>query len=274
MSRSLLTSLAGVIAAFPAGAQTPASYRFQPRDTIRYQELTTGSVTMQVPQRQVTVRTSHLGTVAMVATGSGNAVRAWYEALELSQDGVTPQPNRPGTSTLLRQPFHLRITPTGHITIDSVPAISPEIAQMTDLTRQFDDFLISLPETALTRGAQWADTLVHTRPGRPTDTYRGHRIRSYWVRGDTSIAGKQGVVVEVTQRVEIHGTAPLPGQDATASTQLTGTENGVAVFSPALGRLIARAREGSLTGQLTVVGAAMPPIAQAWQYTSTISMLH
>jgi hypothetical protein len=228
---------------------------------------------MQLPQGPLVVRTSHLGTVAMAGTGAGNAVRAWYEALELSQEGVTPQPSRPSTSRLLRQPFHLRIAPRGHITIDSVPAIAPEIAQMTDLTRQFDDFLISLPATGLTRGAQWADTVVHTRPGRPTDTYRGHRIRSYRIRGDTSIAGEQGVVVEVTQRVEIQGTAPLPGQNATASTQLSGTENGVAVFSASLGRLIARAREGSLTGQLTIVGAAMRPIPQAWQYTSTTSML-
>ncbi len=263
--------LTALLAVGPARAQDGPEYGFPPGDTLRYSERTDGRVTIETPNGPAQVTSVHVATIAVTRT-AGDTARAWYESLLLRSAGPGAQRKEPNTEGLLRAPFTLSISGRGTVRLHAFPQMPESIAEITDLTRQFDDFFITLPATTLKPGLTWSDTLFSTRPSRPRDTFSSRHVRSYRVERDTVVGGVPAVIIRLDQTLQLDASSPLEDGVAVHST-LEGMETGTAIFAPTRGRLVARSRTGSLRGMFRMTSpsgrAEMP---QSYDYTSTLSL--
>lgn len=270
--RSAVVRGAGVVAVAVGAVVMPlsAQYRAAPADTLRYAELTRGRVAMAMPSDTVVIRSLHEAVVAVTFPSPGQG-RAWYDSLALESEGPMGA-DRPATATLLRQPFTFAFAPTGWVEQVRAPDIPADVAAITDLTRQFDDFFITVPSGGLRVGARWSDTVENSAAGRETDRTTTRHVRSYVAERDTVVAGVDAVLIQVQQTVEIASESDLRDQNLRVSTRVTGTEDGWALFAPGAGRLLERHRRGSLAGQLTMQpdGATPASISQRYTYESRL----
>jgi hypothetical protein len=252
-----------------AAAPAAAQYRVEGPDTLRYHEVTRGTARLHAPTGLVRIETLHDAEIALAFVAPGRAT-AWYEALTLEARSPGFGSRRPGTAVLLGRTFTLDVDPAGRVVTTGIPRIPETISAVADLTLQFDDFLISVPEGELTTGRRWADTLHHDQPGFVTDRYDAHRVRTFRVLGDTVFEGLAGKLIEVRVAQTLTVSSLLqPG--ATAAARISGTEEGIAIFAPAEGRLLLRTRAGSLRGRMTVADPAQPYSARYdWRYESRI----
>jgi hypothetical protein len=252
-------------------AQAP-QYRRAAGDTIRYREVTQATSEITSPQGALTLRSGHEARLA-VAFARGDTARAWYEALKLRSE--FPGGERvPATAPLLGKPFVLTLDARGGVETLSVPEFPQEVSEASDLTHQFNDFFVRLPASALRPGLEWTDTTRRETPNAAGRTVRTTRIGRFRVRGDTTVGGVRGVVVEarMNNRVETAGPSPTPGIEL--RTLQEGTETGLFVFSPERGRLLARRRAGSLEGHIEFIGGPQPmKLPQKMKYESTIEIL-
>jgi hypothetical protein len=249
--RHLLVLVAAALVPAALHAQAP-EYRRPPGDTLRYREVTRAVSEITTPQGKMTLRSDHAARIA-VAFAAGDTARAWYEALALRSD--FPGGERvPQTAPLLRRPFVLTLGARGELATLSVPAFPAEVAESADLTHQFNDFFLKLPAVPLRRGAEWTDTTRTEATNAAGMTLRTTRIGSYRVRGDTTIGGTRAVVIEARMRNRLvsSGPSPTPGMKLNALRE--GTETGTMVFAPATGRMMRRARTGTLSGHVEFVG--------------------
>lgn len=269
---SLLLTLSAVCATtVRAQGSSVARYRFG-SDTLRYSEQTVSQVTMRVPGGEMVVKSSHDAGISIRGIGEGQA-QAWFDRIVLRQDGPGQATQAPATDVLIGKPFTLAITATGHLQTQGVPPIPAAVGAVTDLSRQFDDFLVTLPSQSLAAGVVWSDTVVHRRGSRTDSASSTRHIRSYRVERDTMIAGARGVVLAVDQFVRVESTTPMPGRPLQMHTLLEGEEHGTAVFVLSSGRLHSRERRGALSGALTITGGPQPTtIPQRFEYTSTLSL--
>jgi hypothetical protein len=269
MNVSRLALFCAVVFPSPAAGQ----YRMVPTDTLMYSEVTRGVVHMSAPTGLVTVSTLHDARIGVVFPTPGTA-HAWYESLLLQQNGFGGE-SRPVTDAVLRQTFQLRFDNRGTVTLERAPSFPEEIAAITDLTRQFDDFFISLPAQELAIGSSWVDTVVNNQAGRPSDSSKTRNVRSYVVERDTMIDGVKGLVVRVTQDLDMDLSSDMPEQNMTVNSRLTGTEVGWAIFSPVAGCMLERQRSGDLKGELRMQPAGMAPITvqQRYEYDSRIRLV-
>jgi len=250
-----------------------ASYRFPPNDTLKYREVTESRIELRTQQGTVTLTPRHDAIIALV-TDRGDTVMAWYEALTLSSVG--PQGEwRPSTNAALNLPFRLVVTRGGQVTTVSLPSFPPEIASRTDLTRQFEDFFISLPLSGLRPQATWADTLESTRATSPGDTYHSRHVRRYRALRDTVLAGGLGaVVIAFEQEITVRSSSPMPNAPVTIHTRLEGREEGTAVFAPASARLLWRVRRGRLEGEQVLRGEGREmTVPMSYEYSSSLDAL-
>jgi hypothetical protein len=265
--------LAAAVALLPAAvdAQAP-QYRRAPGDTLRYGEVTRAVSEITTPQGKMTLRSDHAARIA-VAFAAGDTARAWYEALALR--AAFPGGERvPQTAPLLGQPFVLTLGARGEVATLSVPAFPAEVAETTDLTHQFNDFFPKLPGVALRPGAAWTDTTRTETPNAAGRTLRTTRIGSYRVRGDTTVGGTRAVVIEARMRNRLESSGPSPTPGMTMNTLLEGTEAGTMVFAPGTGRMLRRARTGTLSGHVEFVGGPAPVrLPQVMTYESAIELL-
>jgi hypothetical protein len=259
-------------AALSLVAQVATAYRFAPGDTIRYHERTDGRTEYRTPRGPVELRSEHDAVIAL-AGGVGDTTRAWYEQLRLRQIGGG-EDKSPETGSLLGQPFSLRVSPRGEVTMLAAPPMPASLRGVTDLSHQFDDFLIVLAGEPLRIGVAWADTVTLARPGSATENERSVHARSYRVVRDTLVDGVAAVVIDVRQRIRIEATAPGPQPGLVAHTVLEGVDTGIAVVAPSVGRLLGRTRTGSLSGRLTYTGSpSAMSIPQTFVYTSAIRLV-
>ena len=256
-------------------AAQQASYRFPPDDTLRYREITEGQIRMRppLPPGAVTLKTLHDAKVAL-ATEGGDTVTAWYDELTLSVAG--PEGNKqPPTNGALGLPFRLVVTPAGHVTTLSAPAFPTEIAILVDLSRQFEEFFISLPPSALVPRATWADTVENSTSGGFVYKYHTRHVRRYRALRDTILpGGLAGVVIALEQQITVRSSRRAPNAPVTVHTRLQGRETGTAVFAPAAARLISRARRGQLEGEqvLSAEGRAIT-VPMSYQYSSRLAAI-
>lgn len=270
MNLRILWVLAAAAVLHPS--TSAAQYSRSAGDTLRYQEVTEGRARVQQPGGTLDIRTLHDGVLALAFSGGDEAV-AWYERLHLEQHGPQGQRQKPSTRSVIDQPFHLTFAATGRISTIGTPSFPAPIASMTDLTQQFRDFFITIPEGDLPVGREWADTLLHTTAGRPRNTFRAHGIRSYRVEATTEVRGDAAVVIRVSQRMELEGTSPLDQPGMRAASRLTGVEEGQAIFSPSTGVLLSRERRAVLEGELTLHGGPETlRFPQTYEYYSSLSL--
>lgn len=253
----------------PLAAQQ-ATYRWSPKDTARYHEITEATMVLQLPARVVTINTRHDAVIALMRE-AGDTLTAWYEVLTLSRTGPQGESQTP-TNGALHLPFRLAVTRSGRVTTVAAPTFPAEVATHADLTREFEDFFISLPTAALKPQAAWADTVLSSKAASPAETYESRHIRRYRVVRDTVIAGGAAVVIALEQDVTLRSSGPIQNGVATVATHLEGSETGTAVFSPATGRFIARMRKGHLAGEQVFTGMGREITAPlTYDYTSSLA---
>lgn len=262
-----------LLAGSPGIAQsaTRAQYRLG-SDTLHYVEATTTRMTMQAPTGEIVVQTAHDAAIALRGIGAGRA-EGWYEKLALRQEGPGAAVMTPDAGAALGQPFDLLLTPTGRLDTQRAPVMPASVAGITDLTRQFDDFFITVPSQALRPGVTWSDTLVRTRGTSKDSSSVTQHLRSYRVVSDTTVAGRRGVVITTAQSIRVESAAPMRGGSMRAVTVLQGDETGRAIFLPEAGVLLSRERRGLMTGQLEMVGGAQRIVVpQRYEYTTKMGL--
>ena len=257
-------------ALLPAAAQAQAAqYRRVVGDTVRYREVTHATSEIAAPQGAMTIRSEHDARLAL-AFARGDTARAWYEALSL-RSAYPGGESVPETALLLGRPFLLTMGARGDVATLATPELPKAVAEVTDLTRQFEDFFVKLPAGPLRPGLEWTDTTSRETPLAAGRTLRTQRIGRFRVRGDTMVGGARGVVIETRMQNRIESTGPSPTPGMNMRTLQAGTETGTFVFSPAEGRLLARSREGALEGEIEFTGGPQPVrIPQKMTYQSTI----
>ena len=251
-------------------AAQQASYRFPPRDTLKYHEITLSRIELRPARGPVTLTTRHDAKIALT-TDRGDTVTAWYEELSLSS--TSPQgERRPSTDGALHLPFRLALAHGGQVTALSAPSFPPEIASQSDLTHQFEDFFISLPASAIRPLASWADTLESSTAGSPRDTYQARHIRRYRALRDTVLAGGlAAIVIGFEQEITVRSSSPMQNAAVTIYTRLEGHEEGTAVFAPAAGRLLSRNRRGHLDGEQVLKGEGREvTVPMLYEYSSSL----
>lgn len=252
--RWLLLTL--VVGAVPGALQGQGEYRRTAGDTLRYREVTDDTTRITLPQGVIPIVSSHDAVIALTFLGADSA-RAWYQSLALS--AITPQGRvAPTTMTLLGKPYRLQVSPLGAVRLVSAPAMPPEVAQLTDLTRQFDDYLVRLPGGPLARNRSWTDS---TSRGATTDGGAKVSIRQqgeYRVVGDTVTDACTCILVASRVRLSISSSGPGPSLQAVTTTDVSGVETGIFLWDPARGRMVSRRRAAQLTGTFRVTGVPQP----------------
>ena len=255
----------------PSAAQERPQYRFG-RDTLRYDEQMYATLTLHAPQGVGRVTSLHTARLSLVAYASG--VRAWYDALDVAQQMAGLGQQRAATARVLRQPFSLTVSDRGVVRTVQAPAVPADVGLISDLTRQFDDFLITLPAQALRTGVVWSDTIVSTRGARADSTITVRHVRSYRVEADTVVDGIAAVRIAVRQRLDMKSQLPVPDGGGMGQTDLAGDETGVAIFAPARGVLLSRERAGTLTGMLRITsGSQVKDYPQRVEYSSYLRLI-
>ena len=262
--------LVALSASTTAHAQN-TTYRRSSTDTLRYHEVTLGSIAITLPQGSVALRHKFDSSINLLLN-PGESARAWYEALAIeatSEQGV----KKPSTADILGQPFTLNIDARGNVKVLTTPTFSKEIDGVSDLRHQFDDFLIRLPAKPLARNLEWSDT---SKIGNTDSTGKYSRLTAavrYRVLSDTTVNGERGVVIMMLQNLTLESGGPLEGQPLNAVSVMTGRDSGTVVFSVSAGRMLARERNGTLSGTLAYTGGAQPfTMKQQYQYQSAITL--
>jgi hypothetical protein len=217
------------------------------------------------------MRSEHDATVAVVRL-RGDTAHAWYEALTLGMTSPMGD-RRPATDAALRAPFTLRLDARGRASLISAPTFPPTFEGVTDLSHQFDDFFVRLPAQPLRVGLAWSDT--STRTDSTAEKFmRWHAVAAYRVERDTVVEGVPALIVRMRRQLQSRAEGPVPGQPARAQTTMTGTDEGYFVFAPTVGRLLARRREGRLSGDIIMRGGSGEmAMKQTYTYTNALDAI-
>ena len=265
---SLMSAVLAFVAAVSANAQT--TYVFG-HDTLRFRETTNAEIRLTTPQGDLPMKSDHAATVAVMRQ-TGDTVRAWYEALNIGASSPMGE-QRPATTEVLKQPFTLTMTPRGKVRLVAAPAFPASFQAVTDLSYQFDDFLVRLPAKPLAIGLAWTDTSALADSTSEKSSNR-QAIVSYRVERDTVVNGTPALVISMKQQLRIRTSNAAP-QGGRVDANLEGMDDGIAVFAPKEGRLLGRKRAGQLTGLLTMRGGPMGEMAmnESYKYTSALDAL-
>ena len=269
MRTGILRILGAFVTSTPLAAQDAPQYRFMSADTLQYRETSTGSMELFAPQGTIPLEVTHDALIAIVG-GKRDTVLAWYDSLAIST--TSPQGvNAPATRSVLGRRFALRVTPRGSVRTIRTPAFPPAFEGISDLRHQFFDFFLPLPDSPLTPGLTWTDSLTQqdsTAAGRHTLLTRQG---TYRVLGDTVIDEHQAVVVESVVRQSMMSWGPMEG--VTATSDLSGEERGQLYWDPARGRLLGRSRSAMLEGMVVINGPRPTEMMQRLEYRSTLTLV-
>ncbi|MEO6525143.1 MAG: hypothetical protein ABIP93_00820 [Gemmatimonadaceae bacterium] len=265
MQRSLIAIALLLACALPAAAQTT----YAPSgDTLRFRQVTQAKITLTSPQGEIPVTIEHRALVSVVRT-KGDSARAWFDSLMVASSSPAGD-LRPATDSALRTPYLLTFDPRGRVRVVQVPKFPATFEGITDLTRQFDDFFLRLPDKPLAIGLAWSDSATRS------DTTNGRTSQwatnvDYRVERDTVVGGVPALIVGMKQRVRVNGEGPVPNQPMRATVVLEGTDDGFVVFAPRAGRMLGRRHQGSLQGDIFLKGGqGEMRMKQAYSYTGTV----
>jgi hypothetical protein len=243
------------------------SFRLAVGDSLVYLEKSQNVITIQAPQGAVEMKSWHDGHIAIVGRSSGRA-QAWYRSLILKNEGPGGVTQTPDTKAMLTAPFELEIRPNAKIRVISAPVMPDAIAAITDLTRQFDDFLIKLPTEKMAPRLAWSDSIT-TKSSKPNGTYEGTYVSEFTVQGDTTIGNARVWKVGVVSQITIESS--MPGEAGTLTATIGGVDSGFALIRSTDGVMLRRVRRGDLKGKMKMTsGNRTIDLPQTVKYESTI----
>ena len=238
-------------------------------DTLRFHEVTTSEIVVDTPKGPVQVGTDH-DAIMVVTFGARDVAHAWYDSLAIG----LRSPNghlRPETGDALHKPFTLRFDARGRVRTSATPQFPESFRGVTDLRLQFDDVFLRLPGRPLRLGLTWTDSVATVHGTKAAGQTRSRRVIRYEVLRDTSVHGIAALVIGVRQGMRIVSTQPVRDQPLTAHSTLVGNDDGIYIFAPATGRLLARRRTGALKGEIRYTGGPEPiTLPQRMTYTNSL----
>lgn len=251
-------------------AQAVSVYRHTPTDTLRYREVTQGSMELTTPQGVVPIRTFHDARMAL-AFGQRDTVRAWYTALAISATSRQGE-KTPDTRAALGIPFVLTLDSLGHAQTLTTPTFPQTFDNVSDLRLQFADYFVPLPAQPLAPGVTWRDSLILVDSVPAGKRYEMRRWGEYRVVGDTVIADHRSLIVSAVVRVRMRTTTA--GQGTPVSSELSGMDRGQFYWDPLRGRLLGRTRAADLGGTLHMgAGARGANFAQRMHYVNRLELV-
>jgi hypothetical protein len=262
---SLLLALAA-----SAGAQT--TYDRTPGETLRYREVTEGATEVSSERGAGWIDTFHDATLA-VTFGRGDSARAVYEALDLGL--TTPRVEfDPDTDGALGLPFELAFPASGRVRLVSAPVFPDDVSDITDLTRQFDDFFLPLPAEPLAVGLTWTDSTRTASEGPDGEAEEDWSRGTYEVVADTVEGGRRVLLVEAVIEKGSRSVGTDGELGLTTTHEMAGTERSVFAFAPDPGVLVWRDRTGRMAGRTTLAdGEGSDERAVTYAYESTIDLV-
>jgi hypothetical protein len=266
MKRYLAATALLVACALPASAQT--TYAAPSGDTLRFREVLQGKVAVTTPQGEIPVTIEFRSTIGVVRM-RGDSARAWYDSLSMVASSPAGE-QRPAADSALKQPFRLAFDSRGRVRLVQAPKFPSSFQGLTDLSQQFNDYFLRLPEKPLVVGLAWSDSSVR-RDSTADRTSRWATVAEYRVERDTVVDGVPAVIVAMKQRITVNGDGPVPNQPMRATSVIEGGDEGFFVFAPRAGRLLARRRTGKLEGDTFLRGGGQEiAMRQSYTYTSTL----
>ena len=267
--------VAGACSASSAEAPRESQPR-QPRvalaevgDSVVYLEQTTAITFLARPGDTLAVTSRHDAVIHVVRTAP-DTLEGFYEHLVVRFEGGQ-QTRQLDTDSLLGERFVLH-DERGRIETVSAPVLPPNIRQMTDLRRQFDDFFLRLPDRPLEIGGEWVDTVRLSATEGQGSTGRVS-VERFRVRADTMVDGLPALVIDYETVIET-SMRSAPTTQGTLTSTLTGGEEGTFVYSPAREILLRRHRIGVLEGELVLEGnLETRRFPQSYSYESRIAVL-
>ncbi len=245
-------------------AQVP---KYQKQDgSLVYNEVTISFATVIAPQGDIEMKSTHDATIELSFGPDDNAT-AVYKELSLSLE--SPQGIiEPDTDMALDSPFMLVFPKDGRVQTIEVPDFSDEISAVTDLSFQFYDFFLPLPEVPLSPATTWTDSLKHT-----DDNETSWTRTEFVVVGDTTIGADVATIISYESTSRTESEKPGPGPGITTRAEINGEETGQFFFSVERGVLTGRERQGSRTGTIDFVGTPQPvQMGHQSTYSSTIRL--
>ena len=251
------------------GSAQSTAYRRSRSDTLRYREVGETVNTMSGRGGDF-VATNHHDALVAVAFGGADSAVAWFDSVALKS--TSPRGTfEPNTAPVVGKPFHLLFDARGRVETLATPTFPESFAAITDLSTQFDDFFVRLPDAELEIGLSWADTVVR---GDSASAESWSRYRSEWelhVVRDTVVDDRLAFVIESYQILSTSSLGPVEGEDLQLRSELSGEERSVVVFVPGAGRMLSRDDAGELRGTMEMTqGGSVVRLAHEYRYTNSI----
>ena len=253
-----------------AFAEAP-SYRLSQADTMSYRYVSDGTIVTKAAQGTMNgaIRVDAIAVLAGDAADSATVSLKRLVVIQRGPEGV----ERPNTDAVLGLPYRLHFPGSGHVTVVRAPELPKEMESVADVARQLESMFISLPASSLEPGVAWADTLRQVKED-GKDKSESTTFREFKVLRDTLVAETPSVVISVQEKRKVRGRRHLEEQEGTADVDLQGKEAGIAVFAPALGRLLARRSQGRLEGSIGFESRGNRlAVSQSIDYTNTVDLL-
>jgi hypothetical protein len=244
----------------------PTSYSTTPGTTLYYQEVTHNSSELSMPEGSIPMQTSQDAVIAL-DFAAGDSARASYRTLALSM--VSPMGRQaPDTAPILDEPFVLHFPSNGKVTMLSAPAMTDEILEVSDLSYEFWDFFLPLPDQPLELGVVWTDTMRIDEPNR-----KMMKMGRYEVVLDTMMDDGSLQIISATIENKVETVQEADASGEAGFLQIGGTENSIFYFSQSRGQLLGREREGVLEGKITYEGDEPFEMRTHMRYESTITLI-
>lgn len=256
----------------PAAAFAEApSYRLSEADSLRYRYVSDGTIVTKAAQGTMngSARVDAIAVISGDAADSATASLRRLVVIQRNPEGV----QRPNTDGVLGLPFRLHFPTSGRVSVVSAPELPDEVESVADVSGQLEAMFVSLPAAALEAGVAWADTLRRVTGDGKNRTESGN-IREFRVLRDTLVAETPAVIISVHERRKVRGRRHLEEQDGTADVDLQGKEEGIAIFAPGVGRLLARRSQGRMEGSVGFESRGNRlALSQTIDYTNTVDLL-
>jgi hypothetical protein len=241
-------------------------------DTLSYREISKGQIAITAPQGTVNMETLHDARI-VVARINADSAHAWYDALEIAVKG--PQGDlQPATDSALHKEFVLRFNRRNHVQTLHAPDFPKSFEDVTDLSRQFDDFFMPTPGRPLTLGTTWSDTTTYADTTKEGDIFHGTKAGMYKVVRDSVVSGRPVWIVSADVEQELRNQGPGPQPGITAISTLAGADTGVFYIDKSRGYMVGRRRAGNLSGEIRYEGLPQAVVLpQTMTYTNSIEVL-
>lgn len=240
------------------GAARPATlaYAMPDEGMLTFAQSDTAQLVMDMGGQVLSMDIRNDGVMDMEFSpaGGGMQVSTTWRELEASQRSqMTP----PVTLSVddLDEPLVFTLAPTGGGELVSAPDLPAGTEQLLSMEGMARAFFPGLPGTPPEVGMTWSDTVLVERTGAGMNV-SNRSVLDYTVRGDTTVAGRTLLKVDMNGRQEVSASGTQQGMNM--EQDLSGGLSGFFLWDLADGMMHYQYTETDLAGVIDVDAAPIP----------------